>query len=144
MWEIEFSDSGDQVPETIRPAQIHRHESEAHENRCHRQQFAENDQVVQFLVVVNINRYDEHRCGRGDADDESEIGNIDSPRNLVAHSRRNQAMSELPAIGVQAKKHEGEEPARPCEITPIANESDSSATREKRQIVLNGADHTSK
>src|SRR5204863_6320952 len=97
--------------------------------------------VMQLLVVVDIHRNNEHCGGGGDAHDESKIGNIDSPRNLIAHPGGDQSMGELPAIRVEPKENNDQQPASPGEITPIADKSDASATREKGQIIFDGLGH---
>ena len=92
---VELADAGNQVPEAVGPPEVHRDERQAHEDRRHREQFAEDDQVVQFLVVVDVDRDDHHHRRRRHADQEGEVGDIDAPRNLVAHAGDDQAVGEL-------------------------------------------------
>src|SRR5579859_1801488 len=100
--EIKLAEAGNEVPEAVRPAQIHRDKGEAHENGCHGEQFAEDDEIVQVLVVINVNGYDHHDGGGGHAHEEGEIGNINAPGDFVAHAGDDEAMGKLLAVGVQS------------------------------------------
>ena len=83
------------MPEAVGPAEVHRHEGQAHEDGRHGEQFAEDDQVVQLLVVVDVDRDHHHHRRRGDADQEGEVGDVDAPGDLVAHAGDDQAVGEL-------------------------------------------------
>src|SRR5215471_10546277 len=54
--EVELADAGDEVPEAVGPAEVNGHESQAHEDGSDGEQLAEDHEVVQLLVFVNVNR----------------------------------------------------------------------------------------
>ncbi len=141
---VELPDAGDQMPETIRPPQVNGHKGQAHQDGRHRQEFSEDDQVMQVLVLIDINGNDHHDGRRRHADQEGEVGDIDAPGNLVAHPGDDQAVGELPAIGVEAQQADHRQHAHPRVVTPVAHKGDARATPEKNKIVPNGAPHTSK
>src|ERR1043166_1409883 len=120
--EIELADSGDEVPEAIRPAKINRYEKEAHDNCGYREQFTEDNEVVKFFVFVNVHRDDHHDGGGGDAYQKSEIRDVNAPGNFVAHAGDDKAVSELFAVGVQTKQAKEGEDAHPGVVTPVAVE----------------------
>src|SRR5262245_29444511 len=77
--EVKLSDRGNQMPEAVRTAEVHRDESAAYQNRRDREQLTEDHQVMQFFVVINIDRNDHHHGGGRHADQEGEVGNVDTP-----------------------------------------------------------------
>ena len=102
--EIELPMPGNQMPEAVGPAEIHRDERQAHDDGRHREQLAEDDEVVELLVVVDVNRDHHHHGGGGHADEEGEVGDVNAPRNLVAHAGDDQAVRELFAVGVETQQ----------------------------------------
>src|ERR1051326_1592653 len=141
MREIEFSNSGNQMPEAVWPAQIHRDKGQTHEDRGNRQQFAENNQIVQFLIVVNVNWDNEHRRCSSNADNEGKIRNVDSPRYLIAHAGSDQSMHELFAVGVEAEQDKNKKTASPGVVAPVADKSDADAPRDEREVIFYGLSH---
>ena len=123
------------MPEPVGPAQVHRHEGEAHEDGRDGEQFAEDDQVVQLLVVVDVDRDDHHHRRGGHADEEGEIGDVDAPGNLVAHAGGDQAVHELLGVGVEAEQAEDGQHAHPEVVAPVAHEGDARAAPQKDQII---------
>ena len=136
---IELPDAGDQMPETIRPPQVHGDKGQAHQDGRHRQEFSEDDQVMQVLVLVDINGNDHHDRRRRHADQEGEVGDIDAPGNFVAHPGDDQPVGKLPAIGVEAEQADDRQQAHPGVVTPVARKGEARATPEKNKIIANGA-----
>ena len=110
------------MPEPIRPPQIHGDKGQAHQNRRDGEQFAEDNQVVQVLVLVNVNRDYEHDRGGGDADEKGEIGDVDAPGYLIGHVGHDEAVDKLLGIGVQTQQTNGKQRPRPEVIAPVAFE----------------------
>ena len=129
------------MPEPVGPAKVHRDEHQAHDDGRHREQFAEDDQIVQFLVVVDVDR-DHHHDGRGGySDQEREVGNVNTPRYLVGHARHDEAVGELFAIGVQAQQHHRCERSHPGVIPPVTVKGQTAAAAQEDAIIANGFNH---
>src|ERR1051325_385963 len=141
---IELTDSGNQVPEAIGPAQIHRDEREAHNDGRDREQLAKDDEIMQLLVVVNVNGDDHHHGRCGDAHQESEVRDVNSPRNFITHPGDKQSVYELLRVGIDAEQDENGEDAHPRVVAPVAHERDARTAGEKKEIIANGLLHTSK
>ncbi len=84
-----------QVHEAVGPAEVDRHEQQAHDDHGHRQQFAEDHQVVQVHVAVDVDRDDQHHRRRRQPDQEGEVGDVEPPGDLVGHAGGDQAVDEL-------------------------------------------------
>ena len=124
--------------------EIDHHEEKTHDDRGDREQLAEDHEVVQFLVAVDVDRNHHHDGRRRHPDEEGEIGNVDSPGDLVAHARDDQAVDQLLAVGVQADQAHQAQSASPGIVAPIAHEGDAGATPQEPEIVSGRRDHTSK
>ena len=142
--EIELPESGNKVPEPVGPAEVDRDKSQAHQDRRHGQQLPEDDQVVELLVVVDVDRDDHHHRRRGHADEEGEVGDINAPRDLIAHAGGDQAVHQLLGVGVEAEQADHRQNAHPRVVAPVADEGDAPAAPEKNQILAGRAPHTSK
>ena len=77
--EVEFPEPGNEVPETVGPAEIGGDEKEAHHDRRDGEQFTDDDHVVHVVVVVKIGRDDHHHAARGEADGEGEVRDVEAP-----------------------------------------------------------------
>ena len=141
---VELADAGDQVPEPVGPPEVHRDEGQAHEDGRHGEQFAEDHQVMQLLVVVDIDRDHHHHRRRRDADQEGEVGNIDAPRHLVAHAGDDQPVGKLPGVGVEAQQAEDRQHPHPGVIAPVPHKRQAAAAPQEDQIIPHGLPHTSK
>ena len=109
--EVEDADARNQVPEAVGAAEIHGDEGEAHQDGGDRKKLAEDDEVVEVLVLVDVDRDDEHH-GRGrHADEEGEVGDVDAPRDLVAHAGDLEARDELLRVGIEPDNAEDREGA---------------------------------
>ena len=88
--------------EAVRPAQVHRHEQQAHDDHGDGQQLAEDHHVVQVHVAVDVDGDHQHDRRGGQAHQVGEVGDVQAPGDLVGHAGGDQAVDELLAVGVQA------------------------------------------
>src|SRR5205807_323158 len=119
-WEVHLPDSGNQMPEPIRPSEVNGHEEEAHNDRGDREQLAEDHEIVQFLIIINVNGDDHHHGRSGDADEEGEVRDVNAPRNFVAHSGDDEAVNELLGVSIEPEEANGGKEPHPGVITPVA------------------------
>ena len=132
------------MPEAVGPTQVHHYERQTHQNRRDGQQLAEDDEVVELLIFVEVNRDDEHDRRRRDADEEGEVRDVNAPRDLVRHVRGDKAVDELLRVGVEAHEAEGEEQAGPSVVAPVALTGELPAAGEEAQKVFGRLSHVSK
>ena len=86
---------GDQVPEPVGPPDVHGDEEQAHDHRGDGQHLAEHHDLLDRLPVVDVGGDDEQDRGRGHADEEGEVGDVEPPGNLVPHRGDDQAVLQL-------------------------------------------------
>ena len=132
------------MPEPLRPAKIHGDEGETHDDRGDREKLAEDHEVVQLLVAVDVNGDHQHHGGGGDAHEEGEVRDVNAPRDLVGHAGRGKTLDELVGIGVEADETDGEERANPSEVAPVALEDEGARAPEEDGIIFDRGFHASK
>ncbi len=81
------------MPRPIGPADVHRDEQQAHDDGADGQQLAEDGDLPDRLPVVDVGRDDQQHGGRGHADQEGEVADVEGPGDLVAHVGDDQAFA---------------------------------------------------
>ncbi len=87
--------NGHELPDPVRTADIDEDKEHGHDDGAHREEFAEDGDLLDRLPVVDVGRDDEHHRGRGDADEEGEVADVEGPGDLVAHVGRDEPVLKL-------------------------------------------------
>jgi hypothetical protein len=84
------------------------------------EQLADDDHVVHGVVAVEVRGDHHHHAARGEADGEGEVGDVEPPRDVVAHARHAHAVHDLLGPRVDAHEHHGGEHGHPDVEGPVA------------------------
>ena len=132
------------MEEPFGAAQVDDDEGETHEDGGDGEELAEDDEVMKLLIFVDVDGDDDHDGGVCHADEEGEIRDVDAPGDLVGHVSDDEAIDELPGVGVEADEAYGDEDADPEEVAPISLENQPGAAGEEDEVGFEEANHTSK
>ena len=109
-----------QVPETVRTADIDGDEQQAHGDGANGQQFAVKDDLANRFPVVDIGGNDQHDRGRRHAYQEREVPDIESPTDLVAHRRQAKPVAHLLAVGQRSREDQKRQKGEPQAISAVS------------------------
>src|SRR5262245_4751289 len=110
---VHHTDERHEVPQALRAADVDHDEANGHDKRGDGERFAHEYSSFEIDVVQHVRGHDEHHSGGGDADEESEVGDVESPTDLVVHAGDNQPITQLNGVGEQAGAHDSSENAHP-------------------------------
>ena len=120
--EVQVAPRRDQVPEAIRPSEIHDDEEQAHDDGAHRQQLAVDDDLANRLPVVDVGRDHQDHGRGGDADEEREVPDVEAPADLIAHRGDRQSVRDLAGVCEDARQDQPDEQHEPGPVGGVAAE----------------------
>src|SRR5208337_2485612 len=83
------------VEHPVRPPHVHHHEGDTHDYRGHRQEFPQDGDPAEGLVVVQVVRENHHDRGGRHSDQIGKLGDVKAPGDVPAHAGDAQAGGEL-------------------------------------------------
>jgi hypothetical protein len=101
------------VPEAIGPAKISDDEHDAHHDRGDSEQFADDHDVVHLPVVIDVSGDHHHHAARREPDEEGEVRDVESPRDVIGHCGHGHAVTDLHGPGIRADQRYGGEQRHP-------------------------------
>lgn len=104
------------VHQTLRRAQVSDDEEQAQDNHGNGVEFTKNENLAEFLIVMQVFGNNQH-YGRGrDTNQEGELRDIESPADVTAHAGDDQAVGKLLPVAGRPNAHQQEQKGDP---TPI-------------------------
>ena len=104
----------DHVEGPGRLPEVHDDEGEAHDHRGDGQEFPQDRDLAEGLVVVEVVGQNQHDRRRGHSDQEGELGDVERPGDVPAHAGDAQAVIQLAeVIGAPTHDEENRSPPRP-------------------------------
>ena len=95
------------VHRPVEAPQVHQDEGEAHDHRGDGQEFPEDGDLPEGLVVVEVVRHHQHHRRSRDTYEKGELGDVEPPRDVPAHAGDPQAVVKL--LQVKEKTDPGQE-----------------------------------
>ena len=117
---VHAANEGDQVPGALRMAQVGQHEHHGADDGRHRQAFADLHHRLHVDTVKDVSRNDQQHRRRRDAHQESEVADVEAPRNLVAQAGDDKAVAQLQAVGPQACTEHQRQHTQPDPVSAAA------------------------
>jgi hypothetical protein len=110
---VEKADPGRQVPGGRRIAEIHHHKSQRHHQRGHGDSLGQQHRPAEVHVFQDVGRQHQHHGGRGQPDQEREVGDVEPPAHVIAHAAHPETVPQLAGVGDGADQHDQRQRAHP-------------------------------
>ena len=79
-------------------------------------ELTKNNDLPEFLEIVQIVGNNKHHRRRGHADEEGKLADVQPPRHVPVHSREPQPVLELPDVVINPYCRKGTEKDKPCPV----------------------------
>ncbi len=110
---VHVPNAREDVPEAVRTPHVHQDEEQAHHDRRDGEHLAEQRDFLDRLPVVDVGRDHQQHRGRGDADEEGEVADVEAPRHRIAHVRADQAALVLVRVREERLDDAGDQEKQP-------------------------------
>ena len=135
---VQVAPGWEQVPEAVRPADVHQHEQQAHHDSAHGKQFAVHHDFTNGLPVVDVRGDDQHHGGGGHPNQEREVPDVEAPAHLVPHGRDRQTGLHLGRIRRHPRRDERNQEGHPRPVGARAEQDQPDAAGDERGEQANG------
>ena len=103
---VEVSEFRNQMPRSHGATHIDDDKTQTHEQRRHRDSFTDQYSLREIDVAQDVGGQDQHDRCRCQSDEKGEVGDIQSPADVVTHPRDDEAFSHLHRVAVATDQHE--------------------------------------
>ena len=118
--EVVPADERNHVPEAVRPAEVDEDVERTHDHRRQRHGDAYQRRLADVLAVVEDRGNHQHDRRGGNPAHENEIGDVESPIDLITQVRDNHAFRELIAVVRYAHPDARQQQQQPKPVIPLA------------------------
>ena len=122
--------------EAVRATKVNGNKEQAHDDRDNGEEFSEYHKVVEIFILVDVYRDNEHYGGCGDSDEIGEVGDVETPGDLVGHACGCEPLDELLGVCVKPKESDDRKDEHPKEVLPVADKAQAEATEEEPCVAL--------